>query len=43
MFKLLAATGKLIKISELDLGLGGVLTPNATQAQYQHRPKCISL
>lgn len=34
MFKLLAATGKLIKISELDLGLGGVRTPNATQAQY---------
>ncbi len=35
MFKLLAATGKLIKISELDLGLGGVRTANATKEQYQ--------
>lgn len=35
MFKLLAATGKLVKISELDIGLGGVRTPNATAAQYQ--------
>jgi len=35
MFKLLAATGKLVKVSELDLGLGGkVLTPQATPAQY---------
>lgn len=34
MFKLLAATGKLIKISELDIGLGSVKTANATQAQY---------
>lgn len=34
MFKLLAATGKLIKVSELDIGLGGVRTPNATPAQY---------
>ncbi|MEA5258387.1 endo-1,4-beta-xylanase [Arcicella aquatica] len=35
MFKLLAATGKVIKISELDIGLGSVKTDNATQAQYQ--------
>ncbi len=35
MLKLLAATGKLVKISELDIGLGGVQTPNATKAQYQ--------
>ncbi|MDR6562190.1 MULTISPECIES: endo-1,4-beta-xylanase [unclassified Arcicella] len=35
MFKLLAATGKVIKISELDIGLGSVKTANATQAQYQ--------
>ncbi|RXK81184.1 endo-1,4-beta-xylanase [Filimonas effusa] len=35
MFKLLAATGKLVKISELDIGLGGVKTADATQAQYQ--------
>ena len=37
MFKLLAATGKLIKISELDMGLGGnpaITTPNATNDQY---------
>ena len=34
MFKLLAATGKLIKISELDLGLGGIRTANATKEQY---------
>ncbi|MGV3706530.1 MAG: endo-1,4-beta-xylanase [Arcticibacter sp.] len=35
MFKLLAATGKLVKVSELDMGLGGkVLTPQATSAQY---------
>jgi len=35
MFKLLAATGKLIKITELDMGLGnGVTTPNATKEQY---------
>lgn len=35
MFKLLAATGKLVKVSELDMGLGGkVLTPQATPAQY---------
>lgn len=34
MFKLLAATGKLIKISELDIGLGNVKTANATQEQY---------
>jgi len=35
MFKLLAASGKLIKISELDIGLGGVKTANATKEQYQ--------
>lgn len=35
MFKLLAATGKVIKVSELDIGLGGgTRTPNATPAQY---------
>ena len=34
MFKLLAATGKLIKISELDIGLGNVKTASATPAQY---------
>ena len=35
MFKLLAATGKLIKVSELDIGMGkGLLTPNATPQQY---------
>ena len=35
MFKLLAATGKLIKVSELDLGLGdNTKTPQATTAQY---------
>jgi len=35
MFKLLAATGKLIKVSELDMGLGGTKTANATAEQYQ--------
>jgi GH35 family endo-1,4-beta-xylanase len=35
MFKLLAATGKLIKISEMDIGLGGVKTAAATQEQYK--------
>ncbi|HEY1113555.1 MAG TPA: endo-1,4-beta-xylanase [Chitinophagaceae bacterium] len=34
MFRLLAATGKLIKISELDLGVG-VKTTDATPAHYQ--------
>ncbi|MBO9673884.1 MAG: endo-1,4-beta-xylanase [Sphingobacteriaceae bacterium] len=35
MFKLLAATGKLIKISELDMGFAGnVKTPQATAEQY---------
>lgn len=33
MFKLLAATGKLIKVSELDIGVG-VKTPNATAEHY---------
>ena len=35
MFKLLAATGKLIKISEMDIGLGGIKTADATPVQYQ--------
>jgi len=38
MFKLLAATGKLIKITELDMGLGGnpaITTPDATQDLYK--------
>lgn len=35
MFKLLAASGKLIKISELDIGLGGIKTANATKEHYQ--------
>jgi GH35 family endo-1,4-beta-xylanase len=42
MFKLLAATGKLIKISELDMGLGGnpaTITPNATNEQYLQQAK----
>ena len=37
MYKLLAATGKLIKITELDIGLGGsptITTPNATREHY---------
>ncbi|WP_317235897.1 endo-1,4-beta-xylanase [Niabella hibiscisoli] len=33
-FRLLAASGKIIKISELDISLGGVKTPQATAAQY---------
>ncbi|HET9055172.1 MAG TPA: endo-1,4-beta-xylanase, partial [Cyclobacteriaceae bacterium] len=35
MFRLLAATGKQIKVSELDIGLGGVKTEDATEEQYQ--------
>lgn len=35
MFKLLAATGKLIKISELDIGLAGVKTASATPELYK--------
>ena len=38
MYKLLAATGKLVKITELDIGLGGsptITTPNATKEHYQ--------
>jgi endo-1,4-beta-xylanase len=36
MFRLLAATGKKIKVSELDMGIGaGVKTPLATAADYQ--------
>ncbi|GAA4917832.1 endo-1,4-beta-xylanase [Mucilaginibacter defluvii] len=35
MFTLLAATGKLIKVSELDMGIAaGVKTPQATAADY---------
>ena len=35
MFKLLAATGKLIKISELDMGFdGSIKTPQVTAEQY---------
>ena len=34
MFKLLAATGKLVKISELDIGVG-VKTPAATSDHYK--------
>lgn len=34
MFRLLAATGKLVKVSELDMGLG-VKTSEATAAQYK--------
>ncbi|MGF1924624.1 MAG: endo-1,4-beta-xylanase [Bacteroidia bacterium] len=35
MFKLLAATGKLIKISELDMGFeGNIKTPQVTAQQY---------
>jgi endo-1,4-beta-xylanase len=35
MLELLAATGKLIKISELDIGIaGGVKTPDATDEHY---------
>jgi GH35 family endo-1,4-beta-xylanase len=38
MFKLLAATGKLIKISELDIGLGtGITSDNATPQQYEEQ------
>ncbi|HMP31590.1 MAG TPA: endo-1,4-beta-xylanase, partial [Saprospiraceae bacterium] len=35
MFKLLAATGKLIKISEMDIGLGGIKTADATADHYK--------
>ncbi|MFC2129771.1 endo-1,4-beta-xylanase, partial [Bacteroidota bacterium] len=34
MFTLLAATGKLIKVSELDIGVGGVQTTDATTEHY---------
>ena len=40
MFKKLAATGKLIKISELDIGIAdGVLTSAVTDAQLQAQAK----
>ncbi|WP_342647313.1 endo-1,4-beta-xylanase [Mucilaginibacter sp. CSA2-8R] len=34
MFRLLAATGKLIKVSELDMGIAGKKTPVITAAEY---------
>ncbi|WP_342646907.1 endo-1,4-beta-xylanase [Mucilaginibacter sp. CSA2-8R] len=34
MFRLLAATGKLIKVSELDMGIAGKKTPVITSAEY---------
>ncbi|WP_374165039.1 endo-1,4-beta-xylanase [Arcticibacter sp. MXS-1] len=37
MFTLLAATGKLIKVSELDIGLGDVKTAQATKEQYKEQ------
>jgi len=37
MFELLAATGKLIKVSELDIGLGGVDAANATAELYKQQ------
>ncbi len=35
MFRLLAASGKLIKISELDMGIAGKKTAEATEQDYQ--------
>ncbi|RYC67132.1 MULTISPECIES: endo-1,4-beta-xylanase [Spirosoma] len=36
MFRMLAATGKMIKISEMDIGIGtGIKTPATTPAQYK--------
>lgn len=37
MFRLLAATGKLVKVSELDIGLGGISTDNATPDLYEEQ------
>lgn len=38
MYKLLAATGKMIKVSELDIGLGdNIKTANATAEMYQQQ------
>ncbi|MDR8393358.1 endo-1,4-beta-xylanase [Aliifodinibius sp. S!AR15-10] len=37
MFSLLAETGKLVKVSELDIGLGGVTTENATAELYEQQ------
>ncbi|MDT3405359.1 endo-1,4-beta-xylanase [Mucilaginibacter terrae] len=34
MFRLLAATGKLIKVSELDMGISDKKTPTVTAAEY---------
>jgi len=43
MFKLLAATGKLIKVSELDMGLaGGMKTSQATDADYAAQKEMYS-
>ena len=42
MYQLLAATGKLVKVTELDMGLGGnpvITTPNATEELYQAQAK----
>lgn len=35
MFKLLAATGKMIKVSELDMGINGKMTAQATNEDYK--------
>ncbi|ADY53105.1 Carbohydrate-binding CenC domain protein [Pseudopedobacter saltans DSM 12145] len=35
MFTLLAATGKLIKVSELDIGIAGKKTADATEGDYK--------
>ncbi|HEX8021309.1 endo-1,4-beta-xylanase [Mucilaginibacter sp.] len=37
MFRLLAATGKLIRVSELDMGLSGKKTAQATPADYNEQ------
>ncbi len=38
MFQKLAATGKLVRISQLDMGIGdGTLTANVTDEQYQEQ------
>ena len=39
MYQLLAATGKMVKISELDMGVSGVLTVNATDSMYKAQAK----
>ncbi|HLR26904.1 MAG TPA: endo-1,4-beta-xylanase [Fodinibius sp.] len=37
MFELLAETGKFVKVSELDIGLGGVSTNDATPELYKQQ------